>query len=319
MAITGSISRGLDRVDQWLYSQSDTTMAGLNKADQWLYAKTMPMAEKFSAFSHRSLGRGLAVGTGRGIIHLGRAVNEMSGAPYIGAAFAHYRKAASTRGFMPAANARYNPYLDKYMSGRLGLVKAHTGMLGRRAASAAGVMFRGIMPGMLLYYAAQDEMGFGMGLARESAGWMGLAVGGSIGLQMGGWAGATAGSAVGGATEGGIRWALGKIPGLKKTAVAQVGRQLGRTAGAFLGGPVGFIVGGLAMMEMARWGVGMALHTLPTFAKEFRSDMTTSGYGGDYVDTAGAITMRQRSLQAMGRSHTNARSALGQEASLLHV
>ena len=71
-------------------------------------------------------------------------------------------------------------------------------------------------------------------------------------------------------------------------------------------------------MEATRWGVGFALHTLPAFAKQFRADME-GGYGGHYVDSVGAITMRQRSLQAMGRSHVNARSALGQEASLMHV
>ena len=86
-----------------------------------------------------------------------------------------------------------------------------------------------------------------------------------------------------------------------------------------LGGPIGWFIGGLAAMETAKWAVGLALHTLPTFAKQFKADMATSGYGGDYTDTAGAATMRQRSLQVMGKSFVNARSALGQEAALLHA
>jgi len=284
MAVTGKTMRGVDKVDQWLYNQ------------------TVPRAEKFWSFANRPFGQGLAVGMGRGMHHLNIAIREMTGASYISSAFGHYRLAAKGH-FLP----------------RRAGIRGTAGALGRRGASAAGVMVRGLAPATLLYYAAQDEQGFGMGLAKETAGWGGFAVGGSLGLQMGGFAAASTGAAVGGGAGKGIAWALGKIPGVKKVGTAAIGRTLGRAAGAFLGGPIGFMVGGMAMMEMARWGVGMALHSLPTFAKEFRADMTTSGYGGDYVDSAGAITMRQRSLQAMGRSHVNARSALGQEASLLHV
>jgi hypothetical protein len=284
------------------------TMRGVDKVDQWLYSTTVPRAQKFWSFANRPFGQGLAVGMGRGMHHLNIAIREMTGASYISSAFGHYRRAAS-RG--PGLVGAFVPQ---------GTQMRHiVGALGRRGASAAGVMVRGLAPASLLYFAAQDEQGFGLGLAREMAGWGGFAIGGSLGLQMGGFAAAGTGAAAGGATGKGIAWALGKIPGVKKVGTAAIGRTLGRAAGAFLGGPVGFIVGGMAMMEMARWGVGMALHSLPTFAKEFRADMTTSGYGGDYVDSAGAITMRQRSLQAMGRSHVNARSALGQEASLLHV
>jgi hypothetical protein len=278
------------------------TMRGVDKVDQWLYNQTVPRAQKFWNFANRPFGEGAAFGMGRGMHHLGTAVREATGASYISGAFGHYR-AASRGAFIPNALT----------------LRSRAAAVGRRGASAAKVMVRGLAPATLLYFAGQDEAGFGIGLAKEAAGWGGFAVGGSLGLQMGGWAAATTGAAAGGAAEGGIAWAIGKIPGIKKIGTTAIGRTLGRAAGAFLGGPVGFVIGGMAMMEMARWGVGMALHTLPTFAKEFRADMTTSGYGGDYVDSAGAITMRQRSLQAMGRSHTNARSALGQEASLLHV
>jgi hypothetical protein len=301
-------------------------MRRVDKVDQWLYSQTVPRAEKFWSFANRPFGEGVAFGMGRGMHHLGIAVREMTGASYIGAAYGHYRTAA--RGYFQASGAIPINAWDKYFTNihpslgpRPGFPRARgvAGALGRRGASAAGIMIRGLAPATLLYFAGQDEMGFGIGLAKEAAGWGAFAVGGSLGLQMGGWAAASTASAAGGAAEGGIAWALGKIPGIKKVGTTAIGRTIGRAAGAFLGGPIGFIVGGMAMMEMARWGVGMALHNLPTFAKEFRADMTTSGYGGDYVDSAGAITMRQRSLQAMGRSHTNARSALGQEASLLHV
>jgi hypothetical protein len=229
-------------------------------------------------------------------------MREISGGPYVKAAFGHYRS---------AARGAFDP--------RAWTIRSRAAALGRRGASATKVLARGFMPALLIHAAAQDEMGFGIGLAKETVGWGALSIGGSIGLQMGGWAGATTGAAAGGTIGKGTAWALGKIPGVKKLGTAAIGKTVGRIAGAALGGPIGFILGGLAAYEIAKWGVGFALHTLPTFAKEFRADMTTSGYGGDYVDTAGAITMRQRSLQAMGRSHVNARSALGQEASLLHV
>ena len=289
-------------------------MSGLNRADQFLYRQT----NRFWEYANRPFGQGAAIGMGRGMHHLAQFARETTGAGYIRGAFGHYRTAARTA-FMLPADAPYNPVLDRVFTGKLAGPRAHIGSAARRAVSASKVLVRGIIPATTLYFASQDEMGFGMGILRETAGLGAWAVGGSMGLQMGGWAAASTGAAVGGATEGGIAWALGKIPGIKKVGTTAVGRTLGRVAGAAVGGPLAFLVGGLVAYETARWGVGFALHTLPTFAKEFRADMTTSGYGGDYVDTAGAITMRQRSLQAMGRSHTNARSALGQEASLLHV
>lgn len=248
-------------------------------------------------------------------------MKEASGAKYISGAFGHYRSAA--RGYFRFPTASSNPAWDKYFEAihprlRASAARRFTHSAMRTAGSASKVLLHGLAPASIAYFAAQDEMGFGIGLAKEAAAWGTFMAGGSLGMQMGGWAMARTGAAVGGGVERAGAWALGKIPGVKKMAATGVGKALGKAAGAFLGGPAGFLIGAMTAMEATRWAVGFALHTLPTFAKQFRADME-GGYGGDYVDSMGAVTMRQRSLQAIGRSHMNARSALGQEASLMHV
>lgn len=294
------------------------TMRGLDRIDQFLYSATVPRVEQFQAFANRGFGGALSYGLRRGGKHLMTGAAEVTGLGYLHGATRHYYRSGIGRFNPPTASM--NPAWDKYFETlhprlKMSATKRFGYTAGRTARSAAGVVMRGLVPGLIVHQAAQDEMGFGVGLAKEAAGFAAWGTGMSIGLQMGGWAGATTGTAAG----GGIGWALGKIPGVKKKAAVALGRTLGKTAGAFVGGPIGLLVGGLALYEAASWGVGMALHTLPTFAKQFRADMSASGFGGDYEDSAGAITMRQRGLQAMGRSHVNARSALGQEASLMHV
>ncbi|QKE76213.1 hypothetical protein HPK19_25730 (plasmid) [Arthrobacter citreus] len=45
---------------------------------------------------------------------------------------------------------------------------------------------------------------------------------------------------------------------------------------------------------------------------------TNNAVGGNYVDTQRALTMRQAAVQAIQGSKTNARSALGGEAKIIH-
>jgi hypothetical protein len=190
------------------------------------------------------------------------------------------------------------------------LLKAGAG----RGKQALKVLGRGIVPAFVIYGASESEHGMAIGMAEQIAGFTAWGFAGSMGMQLGGWAG---GGAMRAAGSG-----LSKVPGVKKLVATALGKTVGKIAsgaGALVGGPIGWLMGGLAAFEGAVWGVGMALHTLPTFAKQFRMDMNMSGYGGDYVDSAGAVTMRQRSLQVMGKSFVNARSALGQEGALLHA
>ena len=163
-------------------------------------------------------------------------------------------------------------------------------------------------PGIILGAAAMSPHGMAVGVAEETAGFI---AGGATFAPL-----LAAGKGVGRFTGGYLGEAIAKrVPSLiTKTA----GMNLGRLVGAGVGTAAGFI-GGFVAWEAARWTVGFALHTLPVFSRQFQADMTKEGFGGDYTDTAGAATMRARSLQVMGKSFANARSALGQEAALMHV
>ena len=295
-----------------------------NAYDEYLYDKLLGEGQfgfirKSKAFMEgtsnlpQAMGRGLVKGTMSGAKHL----LDTTGIGYMGAGVTHYAK--NTPGSWARSVATRGTEWNKYFTNihptldplhPKAMLRAGAG----RTKSALGVLGRGLMPGLAIYGATEDEMGFGIGLGKQIAGWTGWGFGSSMGMQMGGWAG---GGAVRAASSG-----LSKIPGVKKLAVTAMARTSGKIAGgvgALIGGPIGWLVGGLAAFETASWAVGMALHTLPTFAKQFKSDMAMSGYGGDYTDSAGAITMRQRSLQVMGKSFVNARSALGQEGALLHA
>lgn len=183
----------------------------------------------------------------------------------------------------------------------------------KRAASAAGVALTGLLgPGFIVGFGAMSPHGALVGMAEETAGFVigGLTFAPSIAL------GKIAGRRIGASLGAGIARSipfLRHVPGLTATA-GRVGFGIGLAGGTIAGFGLG-----LLWWEAARYSVGFALHTLPTFARQFQSDMEREGFGGDYTDTAGAATMRQRSLQVMGKSFANARSALGQEASLLHV
>jgi len=197
-----------------------------------------------------------------------------------------------------AARVRAVPGAARAGVGRIPGVVSRAGALTKPLGAA-------ILPAAILFGATHSEHGFGIGFAEEVAGLAAFNIGSSFGMHMGGWAGATA--------TGRIGSVLSKVAG--STRVGAGIRFIGGTAGL----SVGFLAGGLIAFEAARWTVGFALHTLPTFSRQFQADMARQGFGGDYSDSAGAATMRARSLQVMGRSFANARSALGQEASLLHI
>jgi len=193
------------------------------------------------------------------------------------------------------------------LTSRAGMRAAGTDIAGgvaRRVRGIGGVAMSAMGPGFIAYGAATSPHGQLIGGLEEYAGWSTFGAGMQIGKGVGGWLG---GSVASGASKLPM---IGKLLGAGEAATA-----LGAGAGAVIGG----FATGLIFFEAARWSVGFALHTLPTFAKQFQRDMGRSGFGGDFVDSAGAATMRQRSLQVIGKSFANARSALGQEASLLHV
>jgi hypothetical protein len=217
-----------------------------------------------------------------------------------------------------AIPASYSPAIQKVFGitpellGQTGFLAKHM-PLTKRAMSAAGVALQGLMgPGFILGFGAMSPHGMAIGMVEETAGFI---VGGFAmppAIVAGRIAGRTIGMGIGSALVKRtpfIRW----TPGALATA-----SRVGLGTGAVIGSVTGFALG-IAAWEAARWSVGLALHTLPTFARQFQSDMQREGFGGDYTDSQGAATMRARSLQIMGKSFANARSALGQEAALMHV
>ena len=183
------------------------------------------------------------------------------------------------------------------------------GAMARTGSALKTVAWAGLLgPGIILGAAAMSPHGMAVGAAEETAGF----IAGTAAFRPL----LAAGKGVGRFTGGFLGEAIAKrVPSLiSRTG----GTTLGRMVGAGVGTAAGFI-GGFVAWEAARWTVGFALHTLPVFSRQFQADMTKEGFGGDYTDTAGAATMRARSLQVMGKSFANARSALGQEAALMHV
>ena len=244
---------------------------------------------------------------GRGIEHGVRAVGIVSGASYLQGIARHT--------FTPHVT---NPMVQKVFGEGIAAMRPSGWMaknmpLTKRAMSAAGVALTGLMgPGFIIGFGAMSPHGLAIGMAEETAGFI---VGG-FAMPPAMAAGRIAGRAIGRGIGAGL---VKRTPFLRWTpgAITTAGR-IGVGTGAVIGSLTGFAVG-IAAWEAARWSVGFALHTIPTFARQFQADMQREGFGGDYTDSHGAATMRARSLQVMGKSFANARSALGQEAALMHV
>lgn len=295
--------------------------ARLQAADRWTATRWHRLRD-FSqrSFKEHMLGRGAArphggIGPIRprvaGAIEkgLGTAAKDVAATfpvDYFRAATGHY---ASMRATGPTLRMVGRTPFISAAGGGVGVPLASAegagmiaGRVFQRAASAANVAMAGLGPAFLLLMASQSPHGMGIGIAENLAGFAAWGFGSQMGLHAGGWFGGAAVQAA--------------------KSIPVVGGLIGEgtlAAGAGLVGGAAWLIGGTLAFGAAAWSVGFALHTLPTFAKQFQKDMARSGFGGDYIDSAGAATMRQRSLQVMGKSFANARSALGQEASLLHV
>lgn len=246
--------------------------------------------------------------------HVGTALYQSTGFDYLHGANRYYARLAASR-----AAGMEGEFAMAGMGVRQGGIN-----LGRRAGAFLRPFAGAFVPGIAIYGGLKSEHGFAAGFVEEVGGFAAWAPGAAAGWHFGGAAGGRLfrGSTAATSRLLGRAPGLGKIPGVGKIlssfAEGTVSAGVG-DLGAFLVGGLGWLAGGIIAVEAARWTVGLAVHTLPTFAHQFRHEMSRGGYGGEYKETAGAVTMRQRSLQVMGRSGVNARSALGQEASLLHA
>lgn len=157
-------------------------------------------------------------------------------------------------------------------------------------------------------------------IQRTALGYQGL---GMMRTMIGGVVGASVGMSVG-ASAGSLLAEQLSDQGYGASAAGFVGGAFGAAAGAKLGA----FAGG-SFLRMGIIGAGIAATTL--VAKGTYS-MLESGFknigkgrGLNFASdtsnfmTQQAVTMRQRALQAMHKSHLNARSAFGQEATITHM
>lgn len=144
------------------------------------------------------------------------------------------------------------------------------------------------MMGPIMGAAVFGNLGFGMGKAIGNGISNMLGQGDSMALgTLGGIAGAMAMAPIGATIMRSFKGALGF------GALIGGGAILSKTAG-------GFISEGMKRISQNKRGLDFSTDAQPYFSRS-------------------AVTMRQRALQAMSNSVTNARSALGNEASIMHM
>lgn len=143
---------------------------------------------------------------------------------------------------------------------------------------------------------------------------------------MGGYVGAMAGMAAGRAaaeaTTGFLNTAynLNINEGVTGMVGSIFGAAAGAKAGAYLfGTPLKAGVAGIGIMA----GTMLFKSTYSALEAGFKHEEKNKGlnFASDVSAhfTQNAVTMRQRAIQSMHKSHTNARSAFGQEASIVHM
>jgi hypothetical protein len=94
-----------------------------------------------------------------------------------------------------------------------------------------------------------------------------------------------------------------------KMSNAAIKMQVGRIA-----------AGAFTLMNVAFFAplVYSGLKHMTKAANSFIQNTYEPNFGGNYLDTAAASTERQRAIQAIQKSHLNARAAIGNEAQLMH-
>lgn len=138
---------------------------------------------------------------------------------------------------------------------------------------------------------------------------------------MGGYLGAAIGMEAG-RTGGEMLASYMDLNETKQGILGFAGSVFGAAGGAKVGA---YMSGSFARLGLLGAGLGAA-----SVVASYMQDALSSGatikhrglnYAGDIAafQTQMASTMRQRSLQAMHKSHLNARSAFGQEASMVHM
>lgn len=137
---------------------------------------------------------------------------------------------------------------------------------------------------------------------------------------LGGIMGATIGMEVG-ATIGSAATSLIGSGGPSDTSGAMLGGLLGTIGGAKMGA---YAFSSIPTAIVAGLGIAATTAVVSRSMDALKSGFDTKrglNIAGDTANyfTRNAVTMRQRAVQSMQKSNMNARSAFGQEASLMHM
>jgi len=185
----------------------------------------------------------------------------------------------------------------------------------KSSKKAAGIGLRGVAKGLAfeaavgLPYIAGATIAGGISGASQ---W-----GSQTGLQEDYVGGAVAGTAMGlaSSTADVVGGAAGSLAGAAVGTMIMPG--IGTIAGGIIGGIGGSIGGskaGHALFGSAAQNLGLAARAVVRTSRA----VDTVQFGGNFVDSKGAYTMRQRAVQDMSGSMLNARQFLGNEAIFLH-
>ena len=205
---------------------------------------------------------------------------------------------------MSAANANLNQVyqFDVNDKAQVGAIESKFGLKSGELAKSAGGKDKG-------FYNVQ-RTAFGSAFAGQMLTMGGGILGAGVGMEVGGFVGET----------------IGKSLGVGEGVYGFLGSIFGGMAGAHTGAMIA-----ASPYRLAIAGAGIAATTMVakgTYAmleSGFRKEKMRHSRGLNFASdtsqfmTQQAVTMRQRAMQAMHKSHLNARSAFGQEASITHM
>jgi hypothetical protein len=137
---------------------------------------------------------------------------------------------------------------------------------------------------------------------------------------IGGIMGATIGMEIGASVGSAVTSLMG-VGGPSDTSGAIAGGLLGTIAGAKFGAAA---MSGIPTALVAGLGIAATTAIVSRNMDALKSGFNTErglNFAGETAQyfTQNAVTMRERAVQSMHKSHMNARSAFGQEASLMHM
>ena len=259
---------------------------------QWVYDKATSKGETIWEFGNQRIVTNLEanpkhLGSNRAL-NLGDAISPIAGIGMLGFAFVEgYGDSGILGGIRNVA-------LDVALaSGQMGLMSKVA------STSHSGIQY---------YY---GKFGHGITPGTESSLRKGMRLGG-FGFRS--VVGGSVGYGVMNAVQGAVGGPIGGILGLG------LGSILGNMATAHGGkvGMAGLALGGMYAAGSLMYNASSAVLKAGYNHAQMQKQVNTAG-SMDAFSTGGAYTMRSRAVQAINRSHMNARSALGSEASYMHM